>query len=147
MPVSSNALDSSHPEHLELYRHCPHRANELGFATHVPGVKFPRLILEIPRGSDRFKQLHALRSAAERTNSTLKSDLAILDHPAVMSLNAAAPLSLMAVTTTLLSRLARFVIDITTQQRKLKAAGTPFSSQHLPAPEVPAFIKPFLAVS
>ena len=64
-----------------------------------------------------------------------------------MSINAAAPLSLMAVTTTLLSRLARLVIDITSQQRKLKAAGTPFSSQHLPAPEVPAVIKPFLAVN
>ena len=108
-------------------------------------VKFPRLILEIPRGSDRFKKLHTLRSAAERTNSTLKSDLAILDHPAVMSINAAAPLSLMAVTTTLLSRLARFVIDITIQQRKLKAASIPLSPQHLSAPEVPALIKPFLA--
>jgi hypothetical protein len=138
---------SSHPQHLELYRRCPHRSNSVGFATHVPVVKFPRLILEIPRGTDRYKELHTLRSAAERTNSTLKSDLAILDRPAVMSLKAAAPLSLMAVTTALLSRFARFVIDITIQQRKLKADGIPFPSQHLRAPEVPAFIKPYLAVN
>lgn len=53
-------------------------------------AQHPRLILEIPRGSDRYRQLHCLRSASGRTNSTLKEDNAILREPSVRSLRRAA---------------------------------------------------------
>jgi len=49
-------------------------ANRLGFATHVSIAQHLRLILEIPRGSERYRQLHVLRSISDRTNSTLKDD-------------------------------------------------------------------------
>lgn len=65
------------PALLELHRNRPHRAYHPGLAVHVSIAQHPRLILEIPRGSDRYRQLHALRSASERTNSTLKDGTAL----------------------------------------------------------------------
>jgi hypothetical protein len=64
-------VKSKDPAVLELFRNCPHRCKQLGFSTHVPTAQYPRLLLEIPRGSERYRQLQHLRSAAERTNSTL----------------------------------------------------------------------------
>jgi hypothetical protein len=84
-----------------LYRDCPHRANRLGFSTHVSIAQHPRLILQIPRGSIRYQQLHAFRSAAERTDSTLKGDNTILRNPPVKSHRRAAVVSLIGVIITL----------------------------------------------
>jgi hypothetical protein len=95
-------VKSKDPAILELYRNCPHRPKQLGFSTHVPIAQRPRLLLEIPRGTQRFRQLHCLpavgrRSAAERTNSTLKDDNAILREPPVKSHRRAAVVFLMGV--------------------------------------------------
>jgi len=92
-------VKSKDPAILDLYRNCPHRSKQLGFSTHVPIAQHPRLLLEIPRGSERYRRLHCLRSAAERTNSTLKEDNAILREPPVRSLRRAAVVSLMGVQT------------------------------------------------
>ena len=43
-----HCVRSKDPAILELYRNCPHRANRLGFSTHVSIAQHPRLILEIP---------------------------------------------------------------------------------------------------
>jgi hypothetical protein len=67
--------------------------------------------------------LHCLRSAAERINSTLKEDNAILREPPVRSLRCASAVSLMGVMTTLIDRVFRFVIDVTVKERKFKATG------------------------
>ena len=116
-------VKSNLPSNLKLYRECPHHANRLGFSTHVSIAQHPWLILEMPRGSDRYQQLHALGSALERTNSTLKEDDAILREPPVMLLRRAVVVSQIGVITTLIDRVTQFVLDITVKQRKFKATG------------------------
>ena len=138
-----HCVKSKDPALLELYRNCPHRANRLGFPTHVPIAQHPRLILEVPRGSERYRQLHCLRSASERTNSTLKDDNAILHQPPVRSLRRASVVSLMGVMTTLIDRVFRFVLDVTVKERKYKETGDQHWFDQLSPPEVPAHIKPF----
>jgi hypothetical protein len=133
-------VKSRDPTLLELYRNCPHRANRLGFATHVSIAQHPRLILEIPRGSDRYRQLHALRSASDRTNSTLKDDNAILREPPVRPLPRAEVVSLMGVMTTLIDRFFRFVLEVTVRQRKFKETGDKHWSDQLSPPEIPAHL-------
>jgi hypothetical protein len=132
------------PSNLELYRDCPHRSKLLGYSTHVSIAQHPRLILEIPRGSERYRQLHTLRSAAERTNSTLKEDSAILRKPPVRSLRRAAVVSQMGVITTLIDRVTRFVLDNTIKERKFKATGDKHWFDQLSPPEIPAHLKPFV---
>jgi hypothetical protein len=138
-----HCVKSKDPTILELYRNCPHRTHHFGYATHVSIAQHPRLILEIPRGSDRYRQLHGLRSASERTNSTLKDDNAILREPPVRSLRRAAVVSLMGVMTTVLERVAKFVLNVTVKERKFKATGDKHWFDQLSPPAVPAYLKPF----
>jgi hypothetical protein len=140
-------VKSKLPASLDLYRNCPHRAHRLGYCTHVSIAQHPRLILEIPRGSERYRQLHALRSAAERTNSTLKEDFAILRKPPVRSLRRAAVVSQMGVITTLIDRITRFVLDSTIKERKFKTTGDKHWFDQLSPPEIPAHLKPFIKAS
>ena len=140
-------VKSKAASNLELYRNCPHRANRLGYSSHVSIAQHPRLILEIPRGSERYRQLHALRSAAERTNSTLKEDNAILRQPPVRSLRRAAVISQMGVITTLIDRVTRFVLDRTIKKRKLKATGDQHWFDQLSPPEIPTYLQPFVKAS
>jgi hypothetical protein len=140
-------VKSTSASNLELYRNCPHRANKLGFSTHVSIAQRPRLILEIPRGTERYREFHALRSAAERTNSTLKEDNAILREPPVRSLRRAAVVSQMGVITTLLDRVTRFVLDITIKERRFKATGDKKWFDQLSPPEIPAHLQPFVKAS
>jgi hypothetical protein len=107
---------------LESFRSCPYRANWPGFSPHASIAQHPPSILEIPRGSERYRQLHALRSAAERTDTTLKEDNAILRQPPARSFQRAALISQMGVITTLLGRVTRFVLDITIKERKFRTS-------------------------
>lgn len=47
---------------------CPFRANRVGYVKNVPVTESSRLVLEIPRGTRRYKILFALRSSVERNN-------------------------------------------------------------------------------
>jgi hypothetical protein len=47
---------------------CPFRANATGCVKNVPVAENSRLVLEIPRGTRRYKILFALRSSVERNN-------------------------------------------------------------------------------
>jgi hypothetical protein len=140
-------VKSKLPSNLDLYRNCPHRAKLLGYSTHVSIAQHPRLILEIPRGSERYRQLHTLRSAAERTNSTLKEDYPILRKPPVRSLRRAAVVSQMGVITILLDRVMRFVLENTIKERKFKATGEKVWFDQLSPPEIPVHLKPFVKAS
>jgi hypothetical protein len=140
-------VKSKDPAILVLYRNCPHRSKLLGFSTHVPIAERPRLHIEIPRGTERFRQLHCLRSAAERTNSTLKEDNAILRNPSVRSLRRASMESLMGVMTTLIDRVVRFVIDVTVKERKFKNSGDKAWLDQLSLPELPSHLKPFVSAA
>jgi hypothetical protein len=137
-------VKSNLPSNLDLYRNCPHRADRLGFSTHVPIAQHPRLILEIPRGTERYRELHALRSAAERTNSTLKEDVAVLRKPPVRSLRRAAVVSQMGVITTLIDRVTRFVLDVAIKERKFKTTGDKHWFDQLSPPDIPSHLRPFV---
>ncbi len=47
---------------------CPFRTNQVGYVQNVPVTENSRLVLEIPRGTRRYKIIFALRSAVERNN-------------------------------------------------------------------------------
>lgn len=47
---------------------CPFRANQVGCVKNVPVMENSRLVLEVPRGTRRYKIIFALRSAVERNN-------------------------------------------------------------------------------
>jgi hypothetical protein len=140
-------VKSKDPTILDLYRNCSHRSKLLGFSTHVPIAERPRLHIEIPRGTERYRQLHCLRSASERTNSTLKEDNAILRNPSVRSLRRASMESLMGVMTTLIDRVVRFAIDVTVKERKFKSTGDKAWLDLLSPPEIPSHLKPYVSAA
>jgi len=72
----------------------------------------PRLVLEIPRGSERYNKIHSLRSAAERTNSSLKADLTMLDHPKVLGILHSSVLAQMSCIVLLLKKTFDFIVRI-----------------------------------
>jgi len=53
----------------------------------------------------------------------------------------------MGVITTLIDRVARFVLDITVKQRKFKATGDKRWSDQLSPPKVPTRLQPFVKAS
>jgi hypothetical protein len=140
-------VKSKVPAHLVLYRNCPHRSRQLGYCTHASIAQYPRLILEIPRGTERFRELFSFRSAAERTNSSLKEDLPILRKPRVRSLYRAAVVSQLGVIALLIYRIAGFFIDRIITERKFNATGDMKWADQLSPPDIPAYLKPFVAIN
>ena len=100
---------------------------------------FPRLINEILRGTDRHQKIKSLRSASERTNSSAKEDLCILNKPKVRGLKNAGVLAQLAVMALLLKRIICFIVKVTLAMRKI-SSNNPSSKAYLPGPEVPRFI-------
>ena len=101
---------------------------------------FPRLIIEVLRGTDRYHKLKALRSASERTNSSTKEDFCILSNPKIRGLKNAGVLAHMAVMVLLLKRISRFIVKVTLAMRKMYTSNSPPLRPFLPGPEVPKFI-------
>jgi hypothetical protein len=58
-----------------------------------------------------------------------------------------AVVSLMGVMTTLLDRVARFVLNVTVKERKFKAIGDKHWFDQLSPPQIPAFLQPFVKAS
>jgi hypothetical protein len=100
---------------------CPHIDNKTGFAKHMYIKEHPRLVNEIPRGSKRYKEIKKIRSASERSNSTLKEDIKILDKPRVLKASRANSLAQMAAIALLLIRAFTFVVKTTCRIRKSNA--------------------------
>jgi len=48
---------------------CKYRKNKQGYSKRMSAKDLPRLILEVPRGSKRYKRIKAIRSSSERMNS------------------------------------------------------------------------------
>jgi hypothetical protein len=101
---------------------------------------FPRLIIEVLRGTDRHQKLKALRSASERTNSSAKEDLCILNKPKIRGLKNAGVLAQMAVMVLLLKRISRFIVKVTLTMRKMFSSNSQPLKPFLPGPDVPKFI-------
>ena len=115
---------------------CPYRQNLTGFAKHMYVKEHPRLVNEIPRGSKRHQNIKKIRSASERSNSTMKEDLKILDKPRVMSISRANILAQMAAIVLLLKRALKFVVNITILLRKLQITDDPDIKKKLQTPFV-----------
>jgi len=96
---------------------CPHIPNKTGFAKHMYIKEHPRLVNEIPRGSKRYDEIKKLRSASERSNSTLKEDIKILHKPRVLKGNRASILSQLSAIVLLLFRAFSFIAKTTCRIR------------------------------
>ena len=134
-------LSSKDPKIVEYAQSCPHWINYHGFTKHMSIRQFPRLILELVRGTYRYQKIKALRSAAERTNSSAKDDFGILTKPKIRGLNNAGILSQMAVIVVLLKRIAKFIVRVTLAFRKqIQSTNLPPNHIYIPGPKVPKFI-------
>lgn len=103
--------------------------------------KFPRLINEVIRGTDRYLKLKALRSAAERTNASAKDDFPILTKPKIRGIKNAGILSQMAVIVVLLKRIACFIVKVTLAFRNnFQKNKSPPLHFFIPGPKAPKFI-------
>ena len=112
----------------------------MGFATHKAIAENPRLICEIPRGTKRWKKIRNLRPASERTNSTVKSDLDILAHPQVMSLERAEILAQLACITVCLKRLLDFIVRVTLTLRRAIATSSKKLWKELELRKIPDYL-------
>jgi hypothetical protein len=120
---------------------CPHIRNRTGFSKHMYVKEHPRLINEIPRGSKRYKNIKKIRSASERSNSTIKEDLKIIDKPRVLNGSRANILAQMAAIVLLLKRAFSFIVRITNLFRKFHRTNDPNLKEKLKPPSIPRSIQ------
>jgi len=120
---------------------CPHLKNHTGFVKHMAIQDHPRLVNEIPRGSQRYQQVKKLRSASERSNSTMKDDLKILDKPRVIGGRRAAVLVLLAAIFLLFKRGFAFIVRVTHMLRRFRQTKDPKLARWLKHPEIPKSIR------
>jgi hypothetical protein len=119
---------------------CPHRSNQTGFVKHMYIKDHPRLVNEIPRGSQRYKNIKKLRTASERLNSSLKNDLKILEKPRILDNIRADILTQIAVIVLLLKRAFSFIVRTTILMWRLAESDDPASLKNLNLPHVPKAI-------
>jgi hypothetical protein len=120
---------------------CPHIQNQTGYARHMYLKEHPRLVNEIPRGSKRYNTIKNMRSASERSNSTIKGDLKILEKPRVIDGPRANILAQMAGIVFLLKRAFSFIVRITNRFRKLFKTNDPAIKEKLQPPFIPKSIR------
>ena len=120
---------------------CPHIHNQTGYARHMYVKEHPRLINEIPRGTKRYNTFKKMRPASERSNSTMKEDIKILDKPRVLKGSRANILAQMAAIVLLLKRAFSFIVRVTNQIRKLLHTNDPSIKERLKPPFIPKSIR------
>ena len=120
---------------------CPHIHNQTGYAKHMYLKEHPRLANEIPRGTKRYNTLKKMRPASERSNSTMKEDIKILDKPRVLNGSRANILAQMAAIALLLKRAFSFVVKVTNQIRKLLHTNVQAAKEKLKPPFIPKSIQ------
>jgi len=126
---------------VDYAKKCACFINYNGFSKHMSIKRFPRLILEVIRGTCRYRKLKTLRSASERTNATAKDDFCILGKPKIRGLKNAGILSQIAVIVVLLKRISSFIVRVTLAFRdKLEENKSSPNRTFMPGPEVPKFI-------
>jgi len=99
------------------------------------------LINEIPRGSKRYITFKKMRPASERSNSTMKEDLKILDKPRVLKGSRANILAQMTAIVLLLKRAFSFIVRVTNQIRKLLHTNDPSIKERLKPPFIAKSIR------
>jgi hypothetical protein len=120
---------------------CPHIKNQTGFTKHMYVKEHPRLVNEIPRGTKRYNSIKTMRSASERSNSTIKEDIKIIEKPRVLNGSRANILAQMAAIVLLLKRAFSFVVRVTNKIRRLNKANDPSRMEKLTPPFIPKSIR------
>ena len=77
----------------------------------------------------------------------LKDDNAILRQPPVRSLRRAKAVFLMGVTTTVIDRVAQFILGVTVKERRFNATGDKHCFERLSPPQLPAYLKPLAKIA
>jgi hypothetical protein len=110
---------------------CPYAKKNTGYTKHTYIKKHPGLLIEIPRGTKRFKAVKQCRSASERANSTIKNDLKILDKPIIFNKQRADILAQIAAITLLLQRAFAFIVKISALLIQYKSSKDPAIAKKL----------------
>ena len=82
-----------------------------------------------------------MRSASERSNSTIKEDLKILEKPKVLDGSRANILAQMATIVLLLKRAFSFIVRVTNQFRRSLKTNDPNIKEKLKPPSIPESIQ------
>ena len=106
----------------EFIPSCPYRNRPLGFTKHLYINEHPRLLNEVPRGTKRYKLIKSIRSSSERTNSSLKEGLNILNDPVVMNIFSASVVAALGNIVIFLKRIMDFIVRITRIKAKMNRA-------------------------
>ena len=119
---------------------CEHLNKACGYTTHSFIEQHPRLLNEIPRGTNRYNTIKRCRSASERSNSTIKETLNILEKPIVYNKVRANILVQIATIALLLYRAFAFVVKISVLFMKYRNTKDPAIAKKLQPFEVPRSI-------
>jgi hypothetical protein len=101
----------------------------------------PRLLNEIPRGTKRYNDIKRCRSAAERSNSTLKETLHIIEKPIVYSRQRADILVQIAAIALLLYKAFSFIVKISLLVMKYRENNDPAIEKKLQLHDIPKSIR------
>jgi hypothetical protein len=74
LAAGSSVYQQKDSKIIEYAKDCPYWINYHGLTKHMSIREFPRLILEVIRGTYRYRKLKALWPASERMNSAAKDD-------------------------------------------------------------------------
>lgn len=119
---------------------CEHLNKSCGYTTHSSVEEHPRLSNEIPRGTRRYNEIKHCRSASERSNSTIKETLHILEKPIVYNKIRADILVQIATIALLLYRAFTFIVKISVLFMKYRETQDPDIAKKLEPFEVPRSI-------
>jgi hypothetical protein len=122
-------------------RSCEHLNKTCGYTTHSLIEAHPRLLNEIPRGTKRYNTIKRCRSASERSNSTIKETLNILEKPVVYNKVRADILAQISAISLLLYRAFAFVVKISVLFMKYRNTKDPAIAKQLQAFEIPSSIR------
>lgn len=120
---------------------CQYVHNETGYTEHACIADNPRLYNEIPRGTDRYNEIKRVRSASERTNSTLKEDLDIIGKPYVYNKEKAGILAQIGAISLLLYKALSFIAKISALFLKYNSTKDPNLAEKLQPHYVPPSIR------
>ena len=93
---------------------CPFRETEFGQYLEMSIEEHPRLIIEVPRGTEPFQLLRSLRVGSERFNSQAKGD-GRLENPRLMGEHAFGVRANLSAMTVLLEKAVGFILEMTAQ--------------------------------
>jgi hypothetical protein len=93
---------------------CPFREIELGQCREMSIEEHPRLVIEVPRGTEPFQLLRSLRVASERFNSQAKDD-GRLENPRLIGEHAFGVRANLSAMTVLLEKALGFILEMTAQ--------------------------------